>query len=89
MTTTNRAAYRQLINEDLAWLKQKTRTLERDHIEQIIKWSIRVLYDGEPADAFAPRNLPERRSTAPPCPHPRGTPNTASFTDSKGVTDFL
>lgn len=63
MTTLNRNAYRQLIDEDLAWLKQKTRTLERDHIEQIIEWSIRVLYDGEPADAFAPR--PEAKGDKP------------------------
>jgi len=49
--TLNRQAYQQLVDEDLAWLAQQPRTLERDHIEQIIRWSIRVLYDGEPGAA--------------------------------------
>lgn len=51
--TLNRNAYQRLIAEDLAWLEQQPRTLERDHIEQIVRWSIRVLYDGEPGGAFA------------------------------------
>lgn len=54
-TTINRHTYRQMIDEDLEWLRKQPYSLERMHIEAIIRWSIRVLYDGEIADAFAYR----------------------------------
>ena len=38
MTVINASAYRQLIDEDLEWLLSQPRTLERDHIEQILRW---------------------------------------------------
>lgn len=31
-TTLNREAYRKLLTEDIAWLLRQPRTLERDHI---------------------------------------------------------
>ena len=34
----NKEAYQQLINEDLEWLLEQPRTLERDHIESCMKW---------------------------------------------------
>lgn len=40
-TTLNRQAYLNLVNEDLEWLLQQPRTLERDHIEHILRWTIR------------------------------------------------
>ena len=39
-TTLNKAAYKQLIDEDIEWLKKQPRSLERDHIEVILTWSI-------------------------------------------------
>ena len=38
-TKLNRRAYRQLIQEDLDWLESMPRSLERDHIIQIVKAS--------------------------------------------------
>ena len=35
----NRAGYQQLIDEDLAWLMKQPRTLERDHIAEIVRLS--------------------------------------------------
>jgi hypothetical protein len=40
-----RLAFRQLINEDIAWLEQQPRTLERDHILMALKESERFHYD--------------------------------------------
>jgi len=38
-TTLNRDAYERLIAEDLEWLLKQPRTLERDHIESIVRRS--------------------------------------------------
>ena len=38
-STLNRAAYQQLIAEDLVWLRNQPRSLERDHIEAIVRAS--------------------------------------------------
>lgn len=38
-TTLNRRAYERMIQEDLTWLMQQPRSLERDHIEAIINAS--------------------------------------------------
>ncbi len=48
----NRAAYQRLVDEDLEWLLTQPRTLERDHIEQTLRWSISALYDGADPLAF-------------------------------------
>lgn len=37
-TTLNKPAYQQLFDEDLRWLRNNSRTLERDHIEQCLLW---------------------------------------------------
>lgn len=36
-TMLNSEAYRKLLDEDVMWLKQQRRTLERDHIEAILQ----------------------------------------------------
>ncbi len=36
----NPSAYRKLVQEDLDWLLTTPRTLERDHVEAILKWQI-------------------------------------------------
>ena len=41
----NRSAYQQLIDDDLRWLTTQERSLERDHIEMVLRWSIGALYD--------------------------------------------
>lgn len=41
MSTINRAALQQLIDEDLAWLREQPRSLERDHIEVHLEWAMR------------------------------------------------
>lgn len=46
-----RAAYRQLIGEDIAWLEAQPRTLERDHIIAIVRESERYYYDSAQAEA--------------------------------------
>jgi len=37
----NTEAYRKLIREDIAWLETMPRTLERDHIVQVLEFQIR------------------------------------------------
>ena len=44
-TTLNRQGYQKLVDEDLVWLKQQPRTLERDHIEMIVEQSPKVFYE--------------------------------------------
>ncbi len=36
----NRAVYEQLLREDLEWLLKQPRTLERDHIEYLLRWML-------------------------------------------------
>lgn len=43
-TPLNKTAYEKLIEENLAWLLAQPRTLERDHIEQIVRHSTAMLY---------------------------------------------
>jgi hypothetical protein len=45
----NRSAYQALIDEDIAWLMQQPRTLERDHIAMIVLQSIDTYYPTPPA----------------------------------------
>jgi hypothetical protein len=54
----NQSAYQKLIDEDLAWLLQKPRTLERDHIAAVLRYSIKMHYP-EPPDK-AESTLPPR-----------------------------
>lgn len=44
-TTLNRHAYQRLIDEDLEWLLKQPRTLERDHIEAIVRISPKREYE--------------------------------------------
>lgn len=44
-TKMNRASYEQLIAEDVAWLLAQPRTLERDHIETVLRASPGREYD--------------------------------------------
>ena len=45
MSMLNRSGYRKLIEEDVNWLKQQPRTLEREHIEAVLWDSIEALYE--------------------------------------------
>lgn len=38
-------AYRDLIEEDIAWLERQPRSLERDHIIVTLRWSVDALYE--------------------------------------------
>lgn len=38
MAVINSPAYKKLIDENLEWLLKMPRTLERDHIEQVLRW---------------------------------------------------
>lgn len=42
MGTLNRQAWQNLIDEDLRWLLEQPRTLERDHIEVCLKFHRRI-----------------------------------------------
>ena len=44
-TKLTRSAFRELIEQDIAWLLAQPRTLERDHIEHILKDTERAYYD--------------------------------------------
>lgn len=43
-TRISKAAYQRLIDEDLVWLLRQPRTLERNHIEQILRQSVESYY---------------------------------------------
>ena len=45
MTIINRAAYQRLIDEDIQELRKLPDTLERRHIEDVLKWSVGAIYD--------------------------------------------
>ena len=40
----NKRAYSELIQEDLNWLKMAPECIERMHIEDVLKWSISMLF---------------------------------------------
>ena len=46
-TTLNRRAYQRLIDEDLEWLEKQPRSLEREHIKDIVRLSPSREYDTE------------------------------------------
>lgn len=56
----NREAYEKLIEEDIAWLLKQPRTLERCHIEQILRDSPRRMYDGAIALDFCEFNSKDK-----------------------------
>lgn len=61
----NKAAYEQLIKEDVEWLRQQPRTLERHHIEQVLLSSVDCYYPPrayQDADPYAINEL-ERMQT--------------------------
>lgn len=47
MMQLNRQAYQKLVDEDLEWLSKQPRTLEREHIEIIVRNSVRAYYGDE------------------------------------------
>jgi hypothetical protein len=49
MSALNRAAFERLIVEDLSWLRGQPRTLERDHIEDLLCAAAHMYYDVGPA----------------------------------------
>lgn len=38
MSVINAPAYKRLVDENIEWLLSQPRTLERDHIELILRW---------------------------------------------------
>lgn len=56
MSRMNRTTYEQLISEDLEWLLKQPRSLERDHIEAIVRRSVDHEY-GQPG---APRSKKQK-----------------------------
>lgn len=44
MSAINRETYQKLIDENIAWLIQQPRSLERDHIESILRLEVHVQY---------------------------------------------
>ena len=56
----NRPAYRQMIEEDLQWLLAQPRTLERDHIEAIVRASEEHEY-GPPRSGTMSENQEQAR----------------------------
>lgn len=49
----NTAAYQQILDEDLEWLRRQPRTLERDHIECCLRW----LRDNKPPVTERPSSI--------------------------------
>jgi hypothetical protein len=47
MMTLNRTAFRKIIQEDLDWLLNQPRSLERDHIEHLLRHADRTYYGPE------------------------------------------
>lgn len=50
MSRLNRTTYQQLVDENLRWLLTMPRTLERDHVAEIVRDSVRHLYEEDPRD---------------------------------------
>lgn len=43
----SRRAYQELIDGDIEWLLRQPRDLERDHIEEVLRKSVELLYGKE------------------------------------------
>jgi len=65
-----RSAFKELITQDIAWLEAQPRTLEREHVIQIVRESERYYYDEAQDEAIkearhhALRPLEERERQA-------------------------
>lgn len=53
-TQLNRCAYQRLVDDDIAWLRQQPTTLERNHIECVLRESVDGIYGpgDDPRDAM-------------------------------------
>ena len=49
-TTLNREAYQKLIDEDIAWLERQPRSLERDHVIDVLRASVEHEYPTRTAE---------------------------------------
>ena len=73
-TTLNRKGYEKLITEDLDWLMMQPRSLERDHIIDVLKASVDLLYDPQQKDSAGkkecghPRMMMDEMTGAAGCP---------------------
>jgi hypothetical protein len=47
-TKLNKTSYQKLIDEDIIWLLNQPRTLEREHIEAVLKDSVDIWYNKKP-----------------------------------------
>lgn len=56
-----RSAYENLIAEDIKWLLEQERTLERDHILDVLMDSAGCLYDFDEVNHDTFRGLPQSR----------------------------
>lgn len=61
-----RAAFQQLIAENVAWLEAQPRTLEREHIIEIVRESERYYYEDAQDEAIKAARM---RALRPPGPH--------------------
>jgi hypothetical protein len=60
-TTINRAAFVQLIEEDIAWLEKQPRSLERDHIEAVLRDAPSIYY---PETLRCPQSKPKPQASS-------------------------
>lgn len=58
-TTMNKKTYAKMIEEDVEWLsKYATPSLERDHIEMVLVWSVSKIYPNSERTAEPPSDKP-------------------------------
>jgi hypothetical protein len=57
MYRLNRDAYAKLVAEDMAWLDRQPRTLEREHIRQILTLAVEYEYGPVPGTPRTTRDL--------------------------------
>jgi hypothetical protein len=70
-TRLNQDAYQRLVDEDLAWLREQPRTLEREHVELIVRDSVRLYYPVGPGNEVAAARAARERGPSGlllPCP---------------------
>ena len=59
-TMMNRDAYQKLVDENIEWLMKQPRSLERDHIVEIVKCSVGMIYDPPRKRNFCERLTPKK-----------------------------
>jgi len=64
-TTMNKSTYEAMIKENIEWLKKQPRTLEREHIIQIVEQSVNFYYPEN--DALVSVSLPKETFTCTLC----------------------